>query len=427
MGAVPQAGAAGMKALWAIAAYEVRSEMRRISTWVYFGLLFALTFVMMAAMAGTWPDFDLGSRVQLANAPRPLANLIAVISILAVPITSALAGRAVHRDFETRIHPLFFTTPVGKTAYLGGRYLGTIIANLLVFLGIPLGAMAAAAMPFTDADRIGPFRLDAYAAPFALIVIPNVLLTAALFLVLAALTRRVLANQVGGVVLLLGWMVSRLFASAIDEDWVTHLSDPFGAAPLRWAIALLDGGGAERAGHPPHLAAAGQPRALAAGGVRHPGVRDEPVPLRPVRQGRRGAPAAGRGRGGAVAGGEAHASAAAAVLRRGVAMGAAGGGDARRHAAHPAGSVVLDPGGRVRGIRADHGHGAGEHLRDRDLSGDLPGAGAAGRDVRAVPGDHHHHLRRRAGVGGARDGRGADPRRAPGAHLDPVHRQDAGA
>jgi ABC-2 type transport system permease protein len=233
VGPVPQA--AGMKALWTIARYEVRSELRLISTWVYFGLLFTLTFVMMAAMAGAWPDFDLGSRVQLANAPRPVANLIAVISILAVPITSALAGRAVHRDFETRIHPLFFTTPVGKRAYLGGRYLGTVITNLLVFLAIPLGAMAAAAMPFTDPDRIGPFRLDAYAAPFALIVIPNVLLTAALFLVLAALTRRVLANQVGGMVLLLGWTVSRLFTSAIDEDWVTHLSDPFGAAPLRWA------------------------------------------------------------------------------------------------------------------------------------------------------------------------------------------------
>jgi uncharacterized membrane protein YidH (DUF202 family) len=224
-----------MKALWSIARYEVRSELRRISTWVYFGLLFVITFVMMAAMAGTWPDFDLGSRVQLANAPRPVANLIGVLSILSVPITSALAGRAVHRDFETRMHPLFFTTPVGKVPYLGGRYLGTVIVNLLVFLGIPLGAMVAAAMPFVDADRVGPFRLDAYAVPFGLIVIPNVLLTAALFLVLAALTRRVLANQVGGMVLLLAWTVSRLFATAIDEDWVALLSDPFGQAPLRWA------------------------------------------------------------------------------------------------------------------------------------------------------------------------------------------------
>jgi ABC-2 type transport system permease protein len=224
-----------VKALWTVTGFEVRSELRRMSTWVYFGLLFALTFVMMAAMAGTWPDFDIGSRVQLANAPRPVANLIVVISILAVPITSALAGRAVHRDFETRIHPLFFTTPVSKAAYLGGRYLGTVIVNLLVLLAVPLGAMLAAAMPFADPDRIGPFRLDAYALPFAVMVIPNVLVTAALFLVLAALTRRVLANQVGGVALLLAWTVSRLFATAIDEDWVAHLSDPFGAAPLNWS------------------------------------------------------------------------------------------------------------------------------------------------------------------------------------------------
>jgi ABC-2 type transport system permease protein len=225
-----------MKALWSIARYEVRSELRRISTWVYFGLLFALAFVFMAGMAGTWTEFDLGSRVQLANSPRPVANLMVFLSVFAVPITSALAGRAVHRDFETRIHPLFFTTPVSRTAYLGGRYLGSVAVNLLVFLGIPLGALLAAAMPFTDPDRIGPFRLDAYATPFAVIIIPNVLMTAALFLVLAALTRRVLANQVGGMVLLLGWVVARLFASAIDEDWVTHLSDPFGTAPMRWAM-----------------------------------------------------------------------------------------------------------------------------------------------------------------------------------------------
>ncbi|HEX2207726.1 MAG TPA: M1 family aminopeptidase [Longimicrobium sp.] len=224
-----------MSALWSIARYEVRSEVRRISTWVYFGLLFALAFIMMCALAGVWPDFDFGSRVQLANSPSNVANLIVVLSIFAVPITSALAGRTVHRDFETRIHPLFFTTPVGKTAYLGGRYLGTVLVNLLVYAALPLGMMVAAAMPFADPERIGRFRMEAYATPFAVIVIPNVLVTAALFLVLAALTRRVLANQVGGVALLLAWTVSRLFTTAIDADWFSHLSDPFGAAPLNWA------------------------------------------------------------------------------------------------------------------------------------------------------------------------------------------------
>jgi ABC-type transport system involved in multi-copper enzyme maturation permease subunit len=228
--------------LLSIARFELREELRRISTWVYFGIFFAMAFIFMAAMAGVWPDFDLGSRVLLANSPTSLANLTRAVAILSVPITSALAGRAVHRDFEARIHPLFFTTPISKSAYLGGRYLAAVAANLLVLLGIPLGLMAATAMPMVDGDRIGAFRLGGYVMPFLLVLVPNVLMTAAVFLVLAALTRRVLANQVGGLMLLLGWSLSRLFATAIDADWVTWLSDPFGGAPLShatryWTVA----------------------------------------------------------------------------------------------------------------------------------------------------------------------------------------------
>ena len=231
-----------MRALLAIARFELRAELRRISTWVYFGVFFLLTFFVMAAMAGAWPEFDLGSRVLRANSASMVADVMLVLAILAVPVTSALAGRAVHRDFEARIHPLFFTTPVSRTAYLGGRYAAAVAANLLVLLGIPLGAMVAAASPLADPDRVGPLVLSAYAVPFAVLVIPNVLVTAALFLVLAALTRRVLANQVGGLALLLGWSLSRLFATAIDADWLTWLSDPFGAAPLNhatryWTVA----------------------------------------------------------------------------------------------------------------------------------------------------------------------------------------------
>jgi ABC-2 type transport system permease protein len=231
-----------VSALLAVARFDLREELRRISTWVYFGIFFAIAFGFMASTAGAWPDFDLGARVLLANSPTMIANLTRGIAILAVPITSAIAGRAVHRDFEARIHPLFFTTPVPKTAYLGGRYLAAVATNLLVLLSIPLGILAATAMPFVEADRIGAFRPGAYAVPFLLIVVPNVLMTAAVFLVLAALTRRVLANQVGGLVLLLGWALSQLFIQAIETDWFAWLSDPFGGAPLKhatryWTVA----------------------------------------------------------------------------------------------------------------------------------------------------------------------------------------------
>jgi hypothetical protein len=235
-----------VSALWAVARFDLREEMRRISTWVYFGIFFAIALGTMAAVAGAWRDMDFGSRVLLANSPVRIAEVMLRLSLLAVPITSALAGRAVHRDFEMRIHPLFFTTPVSKTAYVGGRYVAAVLTNLLVLLGIPLGLWVGTLLPWADGDRIGPFSLTSYAVPFLVIIVPNVLMTAALFLVLAALTRRVLANQVGGLVLLLGYALSRLFATAIDADWFTWLSDPFGFAPTNhatryWTVAEQNG------------------------------------------------------------------------------------------------------------------------------------------------------------------------------------------
>lgn len=224
-----------MRALLAIARHELREQLRRVSTWVYFASFFAIAFLIMLAMMGAWDDFDLGSAVLSANSPSTVSTLLLIFSILAVPVTSGIAGRAVHKDFEAGIHPLFFTTPVRKGAYLGGRYLGAVAANLLVLLALPLGFLAATLSPWGEADRVAPFRPEAYATPFAAIVIPNLLLTAAVFLMLGALTRRALANQVGGVALLMGWAISRVFATALEGDWFSHLSDPFGAAPLDWS------------------------------------------------------------------------------------------------------------------------------------------------------------------------------------------------
>lgn len=220
-----------MTALRGLVAFELRHHLRRISTWVYFGVLFLISWVVTASRAGAWRDFDMGSELLVANSPIRIATLMLTLGILAVPITSAIAGTAVYRDFETRAYPLFFTTPVAKWAYLGGRYLGAVLANLLVLLSIPLGIIAASASPFVDADRVGPFLPLAYLHAIALITLPNVLFTAALFLVLAATSRRMMPVYVGGFGLLVGWAIALVFAGAVEADWVIYLVDPFGVAP----------------------------------------------------------------------------------------------------------------------------------------------------------------------------------------------------
>jgi ABC-2 type transport system permease protein len=214
-----------------IVAFELRYYLERISTWVYFGIFFSLAFLTMCAFGGAWEGMAVGSRSLLANSPHRIAGLMAAFSLVMVPVTAALAGNAVYRDFETVIHPLVFTSGVGKRTFLAGRYAGAVLANLVVALSVPLGLLAASVMPFLQDERVGPFRAEGYLQGLLLFTLPNLLFTAALFMSLAALTRRMLPNYAGGILLLLGYSLSQRLINELDDDLASTLMDVFGIGP----------------------------------------------------------------------------------------------------------------------------------------------------------------------------------------------------
>ena len=228
-----------------IARWEMRQSFHRISTWVYFLIFFGLSFLMMLAAAGTWSEigFAIGSGGKvLANSPYALVALFPIISLFGVSITAALAGNAIYRDFEVGIDPLFFTTPVSKTAFLGGRFAGTVVVNIVVLLGIGLGGILATFMPWVSHDRLGPFHLVNFLAPYSTHLLPNLLLTAAIFFSLAALTRQMLPNYVGGALLLVGYLLATSVFSDLGDKTFAALIDPFGlratgVVTQYWSIA----------------------------------------------------------------------------------------------------------------------------------------------------------------------------------------------
>jgi len=234
-----------MRPFVAILRWEVRYYLRRISTWVYFAIFFAMAFFFMLAAAGAWPDinFALGSGGKvLANAPFALASIIPVLSLFGVSITAALAGNALYKDYETHADPLFYTTPVSKAAFLGGRFMGTLFVNALVTTGIGIGAFAATVSPWVQADKLGPFRAMSYLQPYFGVVLPNLVLTAAIFFALVALTRQMLPNYVGGALLLIGYLLAGSLLADIDDKRLAGLIDPFGlraqsALTQYWSIA----------------------------------------------------------------------------------------------------------------------------------------------------------------------------------------------
>ncbi|HWO08915.1 MAG TPA: M1 family aminopeptidase [Polyangiaceae bacterium] len=214
-----------------IAAFELSRRRRMLSSYVYVAVLFAFGLMSMLASGGAFASVAVGvgsDRVH-ANAPELLHGLILSLSHFGLIITAAVFGQAVHQDVETGFAPILLTTGVGKLSYLGGRFVGALGFMALLFTSIGLGLWVGSLMPFLDRSLFGPNRLDYYAWPYLVSVLPNLLLTGAIFFSLAALLRSMTPVYVAGVVLLVGYlMTAALFADPEDRA-LAAMVDPLGS------------------------------------------------------------------------------------------------------------------------------------------------------------------------------------------------------
>src|SRR5215472_1309476 len=149
--------------------FEVRQRLGRISTYMYFLILFAVGYLIALAVGGGLPggsgSVDLGGKV-FANSPFALSQLISSVSMLGLIIAAALAGQATYQDIDNNCDSFFYTAPIRKVDYLAGRFLGSVVTQLLIFSGIALGLWLGMRMPFLDSARIGPERFMAYLEPY---------------------------------------------------------------------------------------------------------------------------------------------------------------------------------------------------------------------------------------------------------------------
>ncbi|WP_207432951.1 ABC transporter permease/M1 family aminopeptidase [Sabulibacter ruber] len=220
--------------------FELKYRLKRPATYIYFLLFFLMALLCVFGVSGVFGGTIIiggGSSVSVkANSPYQINWVITILSWFGVLVTSAMMGNPVYRDFEHKTHSLFFTTPISKWSYLGGRFWGSFLVTLLVFSGIAFGYIFASAVaplfPSVEASRFGPFNVMSYVQPFLLIVIPNLLLTGAIFFTLGTLTRNMLAVYIGSVLVLVLYGVSSALTNDLDNDLLANLVDPFGASAV---------------------------------------------------------------------------------------------------------------------------------------------------------------------------------------------------
>jgi len=205
--------------------FELRYRLNRPATYIYFGILFLLSFLFI-----TTDVVQIGgsSGNVFRNSPFTINKTVLILNLFAAMICSAIMGVPVYRDFEHRFHEILFTTPISKFQYLIGRFLGSYIIAVLVMSGALVGIMVGSSMPYLDPEQVAPFNAIYYWQPFYSIILPNVFFMGVLFFMVGSLTRNIFAIYVQGILFLVLYLLSDTLAGDIDNKLISSLLDPIG-------------------------------------------------------------------------------------------------------------------------------------------------------------------------------------------------------
>ena len=205
--------------------FELRQQLSSPVLWLM-GLLFAA----LAFGAASTDAIVLGGSVGNVhrNAPMIAAQFLGVFTLLGMLFTAMSINGALLRDFEQGTSELIFASPIKRRDYVAGRIMAAVIGCLMIYALIGLGIFIAQFMPWIDAERLGPVSLYPYAWTFAVIVLPNLLFTAALLSLLAIVTRSILWVYVGVLGFFILYGVSAVLLRDLDNVWVATLAEPLG-------------------------------------------------------------------------------------------------------------------------------------------------------------------------------------------------------
>jgi hypothetical protein len=227
---------------WEFFTFELRFRMKSVSTYVYFLIWLAFSFLNVAS-ENFGPVGNANGKVLLNG---PYANSLNDVGacLFGVIIMAAIFGTSILRDFQRDTYQILFTKPVSKFAYLGGRWAGSFVTTVFAFSGLLVGMWLGTFAPWADHTRIGPNYALWYFQPFFSIVVVQIFFLGSLFFAVAALTRRLIIVYLQGATLFMVYIILLTVFSArrsLEHFW-SGLLDPVGlmlsdAITRYWTVA----------------------------------------------------------------------------------------------------------------------------------------------------------------------------------------------
>src|SRR5580700_1957808 len=217
-----------MSMFWEFFTFELRFRAKSPSTYIYFLLWLAFSFLCVASE--NFGPVANGNGKVLLNGPYGITLDFQVSCLFGLIVMAAIFGTSILRDFQRDTYQILFTKPVSKFAYLGGRWAGSFVTTVLVFSGLLIGAYLGTFAPWADHARIGPNHLRWYLQPFLSVIVIQIFFMGSLFFAVAALTRKIFVVYLQGVALFMLYVIGITVFSAtrsLEHFW-SGILDPIG-------------------------------------------------------------------------------------------------------------------------------------------------------------------------------------------------------
>jgi ABC-2 type transport system permease protein len=224
---------------WNIFKFELKYRFKRPATYIYFGVLFLMSFLAMTTdvviIGGA------AGQVKI-NSPFTINQMMLIVSVFFFLITSAIMGVPVLRDFEHQTESIMFVNPIKKGDYLFGRFFGSFVTVVFVFSGMLFGFVIGNFMPWLDEARMLPFSFMNYIQPFFVFVLSNLFISSVIFFAAGTLSRKMMVVHTQGIFLLVLYIIGEIITDSLDNKNIAALLDPFSLNAITvytkyWTIA----------------------------------------------------------------------------------------------------------------------------------------------------------------------------------------------
>ena len=166
------------------------------------------------------------------NSPYTLTIHVTIFSIFSLLMAAAFFNNAALRDHNNEFNEILFTTPLSKPGYFFGRFLGALFISTLplvgVFIGMLLGTSLNSVFDWIDPERFGAFNFEMFLNNYLLFVLPNMFLAGTVIFAMANKWKSTVISFVGGLVIIVAYIIAGSFSSDVDNETIAALTDMFG-------------------------------------------------------------------------------------------------------------------------------------------------------------------------------------------------------